>query len=178
MRNVLLILLSILTVIALAGISVNLIPQKEADNFYAVSFCSEMTKVLMKNPSSYKMDDFRYEITKLPDDITTKKINDMPEPVKELMIDGLVKFDSQKVFINYVAKNTLGQNINGRSICYFDRDYNYGKESIKRIEPYYFKINDQIVGDDVVFYSYISTRSKGMPGVYERKIKYLFYKIF
>lgn len=178
MKKALIVFISILVIISIAAVSVNFIAQKEADNYYVVSFCSEMTKTLMKNPSSYEMIDYEYEVTELPDYMVTKKINDMPKQIKELMSKGLVKFDLQKVSINYVAKNSLEHNNNGYSVCYFDRDYNFGADSIRRIYPYYFKINNKIVSDDVIFYSYITSRSKGFPSAYERKLNYLIYKIF
>lgn len=176
MKKVLIATGAVLAIAALAAIAVNFVSEKEADEFYAVKLCSDMTKQMMKSPASYRMANFSYKIDEIPSYRMTEKMNNMSDSLKESVKAGHVKYDTQEVFINYEAKNPMGVELSGSAICNFERSYGYDSDRVRTAEPYYFQINNEAASEDVRLYA--STMAEKRPGTYERKINYLINKIF
>ncbi|HCM61235.1 MAG TPA: hypothetical protein DIT05_01635 [Morganella sp. (in: Bacteria)] len=175
MRKIKLVIGAIVSVIIIAAIAVNFLPSDKVKNYTLSSYCSDITKNLMKSPSSYKLIGHSTDWT-----VPTRDEVDATLSVYKHLKD---KKDLQwsKVYSEnrFVASNSFGVELSGFAKCDFMRIY-FGADSY-----YYTLINVNVDGKKIDGFSLASAEISAKASVgdistevtYMQKIKYLLSKV-
>ncbi|MEQ5111167.1 hypothetical protein [Providencia vermicola] len=156
-----------------AGVSVNFVSEKKANEFYLVSHCSNMTKSIMKSPSSYKMLSYKTFSYPTPDEFISERDRSFENEIKKDNPSESVIFDTQSVTIGYEANNASGINFTGESSCSFTRAHN--DNIVFGVYPRLFIVdNKPPINSDEISAKLLAENSIGP---YQRKLNYLINQI-
>lgn len=164
----------VILVCVAAGVSVNFVSEKKANEFYLVSHCSNMTKSIMKSPSSYKMLNYKTFSYPTPDEFISERDRSFENEIKKDNPNENVIFDTQSVTIGYESKNSFGVDLAGESSCSFTRAHN--DNIVFGVYPRLFILdNKPLMNSDEISAELLAKNSIGS---YQRKLNYLINQIF
>lgn len=156
-----------------AGVSVNLVSEKKANEFYLVTHCSNMTKSIMKSPISYNMLSYKTFSYPTPDEFISERDRSFENKIKKDNPNESVIFDTQSVTIGYEAKNASGVNFTGESSCSFTRAHN--ENVVFGLYPRLFIVdNKPPINSDEISAKLLAENTMGS---YQRKLNYLINQI-
>lgn len=162
---------------AVAALSVNLVPDDKANDKHLADYCAEMTRSLMKSPSSYKLDE--YYIRELP--LTRNELAEIVQMAPFNNIDDAIDNDKRErskieIIETYMAKNAMGVELVGNAICTLNKT-NYGSAG-SSYSIMSLSINDENIDDINLITAELAADKKtgrlNSKSDYMKKLNYIF----
>lgn len=111
----------VVSLVIIAAISVAFISSDKAENAAMVGLCSDLTRDMMKSPSSYILGE-TVTMTRDADARETElKLTETGmNHIKKYIEDGTVKYKISDVYIDYEVKNAFGTLLKNKAYCRYD----------------------------------------------------------